>query len=110
MPFGKYRGRPLSGVPFDYLVWVLENVSSLNPWLRRGITAELDRRVAAEEEYKPAPAPPPPPGGLVDIASVVRTWYRELSMKYHPDRGGSHEAMTALNDAHERLKVLAGIS
>jgi curved DNA-binding protein CbpA len=36
----------------------------------------------------------------------VDGWYRGLVLKYHPDRGGSHEAMVAINDAHERLVAL----
>ena len=40
---------------------------------------------------------------------VVKGWYRELSMKYHPDRGGSNDAQAIVNDAYERLvKALAG--
>jgi len=25
MPYGKYKGRPMSGVPADYLLWLHEN-------------------------------------------------------------------------------------
>ncbi len=32
MPFGKYKDRPLSKVPRDYLIWVLRNI---------GIDAEI---------------------------------------------------------------------
>ena len=31
----------------------------------------------------------------------LRSRYRELSMRHHPDRGGSHDAMSALNNAYE---------
>jgi hypothetical protein len=33
-----------------------------------------------------------------------------MTLKYHPDRFGSHEAMTAINHAHERLRQLAGVN
>ena len=41
-------------------------------------------------------------------ADVVRTWHREMVLKFHPDRGGSNEAMQAINTAHDRLKELVG--
>ena len=34
---------------------------------------------------------------------VVKASYRVLCMKWHPDRGGSHEKMTALNEAFSRI-------
>jgi hypothetical protein len=42
-------------------------------------------------------------------AKVVRGWYRELSLRFHPDRGGSDERQLALNVAQDRLKELLGI-
>jgi hypothetical protein len=42
-------------------------------------------------------------------AKVIRNWYRELSLRFHPDRGGSHERQLALNVAHDRLKELLGL-
>ena len=29
MPYGKYKGRPMSGVPADYLLWLHENGSNI---------------------------------------------------------------------------------
>jgi hypothetical protein len=26
---------------------------------------------------------------LIDVAGIIRTWFHELSLRYHPDRGGS---------------------
>jgi curved DNA-binding protein CbpA len=40
---------------------------------------------------------------------MIRQWYRGLVLDFHPDRGGSHEAMQAINEAHERLRKLAGL-
>jgi hypothetical protein len=45
----------------------------------------------------------------LDVGAAVSRWFRELSMTFHPDRGGSHERMVALNIAHERLKEVLGI-
>ncbi len=41
------------------------------------------------------PSAPPP---------LVRAARKVLSLEMHPDRGGSHEAMVALNLAYERLE------
>jgi hypothetical protein len=93
MPFGRHRGEPLEQVPFDYLTWVLRGCERLDPWLRKAIEAELEQRVG-----KPASGTQ-----LVDVKSLIGQWYRELSLKYHPDRGGNHEAMKAINFARDRL-------
>jgi hypothetical protein len=49
------------------------------------------------------------PAPLVDLPSVIKTWYRALCLDYHPDRGGSHEAMVAITDAKERLERMVGV-
>lgn len=43
------------------------------------------------------------------VEGDVKTWYRNLATKYHPDRGGTNEAMSALNDANDRLRRQLGI-
>jgi len=40
MPFGKHKGRALSDIPEDYLVWVLDNCN-LTPRLRTAILVTL---------------------------------------------------------------------
>jgi hypothetical protein len=37
---------------------------------------------------------------------LVSQWYRSLSREYHPDLGGSHEAMKAVNRGRELLLQL----
>ena len=39
--FGKHRGKPLSNIPADYLLWVLRNCSRLKPALREAIEGYL---------------------------------------------------------------------
>ena len=46
---------------------------------------------------------------LDNNAWVLTEAYRVLALKYHPDRGGSHEQMVAINDAHDLLRTLTGI-
>src|SRR5262245_44201496 len=105
MPFGKWRGHPLTDVDTGYLLWCLRGCDSLKPWLREAIELELDRR-----HGEPPPRPQSRPSASLATPAlkwepVVERWFRELALKYHPHRGGSHEAMVALNDAHDRLKA-----
>jgi hypothetical protein len=43
-------------------------------------------------------------------AGVIKPWFAGLAMRFHPDRGGSHAAMVALNEAHDRLRELVGLA
>jgi hypothetical protein len=52
-----------------------------------------------------SPRPTPP----VLSESLIAGWYRRLALKYHPDRGGSHEAMKIVNDACDQLRKLTGV-
>ena len=100
MDFGKYKDRPVEDVPTSYLEWCLRKCECLRPWLRRAIEAVLHDRGRAEPEPVPA---------LPDLAWVVSQWYREMALRFHPDRGGDVQVMQALNSAHERLKELLGV-
>jgi len=106
--FGKHAGEDLEDIPSSYLGWVLKNVTDLNPWLRRGIEAELNRRVGEHA----GPSTRQASGNviaLVDLRGIIGRWFSDLSRRHHPDRGGNHERMLALNDAHEELKRCLGI-
>jgi hypothetical protein len=99
MPFGKYKGRPLQDLPASYLRWVLRECD-LRPWLEDAI-----RRVLAGTDRQREWRREPEPG--VDVPEdLIARWYRTLVMKWHPDRGGSTEAMQAVNDARELLVEL----
>src|SRR5262245_6043021 len=102
MPFGKHAGSPLETNPTPYLLWVLRARRHLDPALRRAICGVLTARGCP---VPPAADRPPPP----DWPAVIRRWYHELVLAFHPDRGGSHEAMKAINEAHDRLRRLVGL-
>jgi hypothetical protein len=88
MPFGKSHGQPFSRVPSDYLVWAL-GACDLVRRLRQGIAEKL-----ADSAWQ------------TDLGNAVSRLYRETSLRFHPDQGGSTEAMQALNVAYQRLQEL----
>jgi hypothetical protein len=102
MPWGKFKGLPLTEIEGGYLQWALYDASAAQPWLKAAIREELARR--EQEETTPQSH------AVLDLRSVVKTWFAGLARDYHPDRrGGDGREMKLLNEAHERLKKLAGI-
>lgn len=91
MPFGRYKGCPVRDLPEDYLKWLYRNVK-----LRGPLQSEV-LRALHEPDYCDAPPEVIEPG-------KVKKVYRELALKWHPDRGGSTEAMKAVNEFYERLQ------
>jgi hypothetical protein len=91
MTFGKFNGADVADIPDSYLEWVLATVETLQPVLRRAIEEQLSRRAAV-----PVAMP----------RDVLKSLYREMSRRYHPDHGGSHEAMIAINDMYSRLQEI----
>ncbi len=96
LPFGKHRGKLLADIPISYLEWVLGNCDNASPALR----AEIKRVIDADESAKPTAA--------IAIPTLVGSWYRKLAAEFHPDHGGSHEGMKAINRANELLLEMAG--
>lgn len=41
MPFGKYKNHELFEIPANYLEWVLDNISDLDPLLEVAISKEI---------------------------------------------------------------------
>jgi hypothetical protein len=100
MHFGKYKGYPFTEIPEDYLRWVLRTCCEDRPRLRKQIEEFLGTEESTPSEQATA---------ISDLGSRVSQWYREMNMKFHPDRFGSHEAMTAINTAYLRLKELLNL-
>ena len=94
MPFGKFKGNELAEVPDSYLLWLAENVELREPLLSH-VWEEMQER-GLEVDQRPTTA-----GGL--NPDKVKAVYRELSLEFHPDRGGNTEAMKAINLFYERL-------
>ncbi len=91
LKFGKYRGMPIEEVPTEYLEWMLDT----NQRMIATIEQELDRRKLSEEAE------------LSWIEKVIRSGYRELAKKYHPDVGGSEDEMRQVVAAVEYLREIS---
>jgi hypothetical protein len=92
MPFGKHQGKPLHDIPMAYLGWLLDQCD-LRPSLREAVQAEYTRRLQGSNDTS----------GQLDIRALAQSWYRQMAMRWHPDRGGSNTAMQAVNDGYQRL-------
>lgn len=64
-------------------------------------------RGRAQTDRESFVTPPPPTAGII-TAAHLRALRRELSLRYHPDRGGATEAMAAVNDLLDRLERVLG--
>lgn len=95
MPFGRYVGQPLREVPDDYLTWLARSIELYEP---------LKSAVVAEIHYREQPQRPNPAGQQLD----VRAWFRRMSLQFHPDHGGSAEAMKALEAGRKLLEEMLG--
>jgi hypothetical protein len=67
------------------------------------------RRGWEETPRQHAPAPPAGPYDTLWLKpgapqELIAAAYKILALRHHPDRGGSHEAMVAINKAYEALK------
>ena len=92
MPFGKYRGRPLSELPDDYLFWLL-SLDNLRQPLRLAVEAERDCRARAVQQLA-SPA----------LKEILQAGYRTLARKYHPDHGGDVVKMQQINAAMDEIR------
>jgi len=101
MPFGKYAGCEVQDIPSGYLRWLLREVRDLALDIRR----EGQRVLCVRGDAEPEPTPQ-----LPDVRPVIKSWYREMAKKYHPDRTlDDGAAMSAINYGYERLQELLGI-
>jgi hypothetical protein len=95
MPFGVHRGRPLAELPDDYFAWLL--TIELREPLRGAVGQERARRARCARKAPQLPDP--------RVAEeIIGAGLRSLTRRHHPDAGGSHEAMLAVNAAAEWLR------
>ena len=92
MPFGKYIDHLTSELPGDYLLWLWENCD-LHGQLADAVWEEIEGRGLESSDREDMPSP----GFDAD------RWRRKMGAEFHPDRGGSKEAMQAINRGYELI-------
>ncbi len=94
--FGKYAGYPLCDIPASYLGMALETFTIPEP-LAHQCRAELLHRFGL---MQPLPSQTEVTAAPDDKMKAI---YRKLATKYHPDKGGSTQAMQAVNEFYQEL-------
>jgi hypothetical protein len=102
----------------NYLRWVLIH-TKLDWWLRTAIEARV--RLAGPAARRPRARDRVDPTEMYirgfelgeadcreQIGRALKDAYREATMRHHPDRGGSHDAMVAVNYLYERFEEILG--
>ncbi len=120
--FGAHRYKNIKQVESSYLTWMLRTMEGLDARERAKIRHELhirsvhsgpeDSSRANSNRYGRAhnrPSPPRVPSGVTPeaIREVVSAGRQMLAKRYHPDAGGSHERMVAVNAAADYLEETA---
>jgi len=97
MPFGKYQGAQVDTLPIDYLKWMYETID-LRGRLRLEVQIQLVRNGYLD----------PLPGTTEPTTDRIKAAYRQAAKEFHPDHGGSHEAMKAVNRFYELIQGAGG--
>lgn len=114
--FGKHKGQDIEDVPDSYLTWVLDNCPKLGETTTTAIKKKLgiindeyQAQMRSQLAQAVIRAKIDARGEARDEAiSALKTVYRTLSRKYHPDMGGDTAKMAAINEYHEQVtKALA---
>ena len=100
MPFGKWRGYDLSEIPLNYLQWLWGN-ADLRGGLLDAVCYEIQSRQEQIERRKDFSFAMPT--AKIDAGQIQKI-YRNLAVKWHPDKGGNHAAMAAINEFYELIK------
>jgi len=90
---------------------VLENAENASPVLLAAIRKHLGLEEEQPKQQQQQQAKPVAGAVLKrDVEGAVKAVLRSLSMKYHPDRGGSSAQMQVVNEVSEQLlRALSGI-
>ena len=103
LPFGKFRGAALEDVPLSYLAWCIENVTNADPELMQAIRYEIATRLDVRPTPRCTRSLPAPE--IADAANeLIHAGYRALARRAHPDTGGTHDGMIAVQSARDWLR------
>ncbi len=111
--WGKHKGRDISEVPSDYLVWCLDNMEWFDPghakfnktlWeiVRRRLNLPTDLP-KGESPAKPREPKELPLKADEKLRRTIKQWYASMSRRFHPDLGGTAQEMTVVNLCHDSL-------
>jgi len=94
MPFGKYKGTEVSELPLDYLLWLQDTIPLREP-LRSAVAEAVYYYRSTNSST-----------GVLELSGrskELQNIYYRLAKKWHPDCGGSIEAMQAINEFYEEI-------
>lgn len=107
--FGTVQCEQLWLVPEDYLVGMLFGEARKPGSLPVSVKTIIEEHLGLRIETTPPGAGMPrpragvPSNGTNPLRAIVKTWYGQLSRKFHPDLGGSIEKQTVLNECRSAL-------
>lgn len=102
MPHGSFAGREIEEIPLGRLFWILMYDHRGDALLIAAILDHLQLAMFPDDESRYTAA-----STALDeadhrrIRTALKDAYRKASFKYHPARGGSMEAMKAVNDLYD---------
>jgi hypothetical protein len=102
LPFGRFKGQYVADLPDHYLAWIATQDWVKDP-LRAAIIEEYESRACQHsnnQRYLLLPS------AAVAAECIIESGYRQQARKLHPDVGGDHERMLALNSAVDWLRSL----
>jgi len=94
MPFGRYKGTPLSELEFGYVAWLQTKIDEWRDPFRQALLDEIKRRDAAP----PVVTEPV----MIDAEALIAAGVRSLSQRH----AGDHAAMKQVQSAAARLRKL----
>jgi len=100
LPFGKYKGHPLTELDDDYLSWLYGLDDGLRQPLRGRVQEEFFRRTRRDAERPGGGNGRRPPERTREL---VEAGFKTLARKHHPDVGGSDAAMRETLEARAWL-------
>jgi hypothetical protein len=110
MPFGEHKGNPIDTVDTGYLRWWLKKMDSdgLRAEYRESVRAVLEARGDRLPEPR---APDKSTNGIgsarllfaAETRQMLKAWYGRMTMKFHPDKGGTDESQRVVNECYQAL-------